>query len=86
VDAYNESEHLTGRYTKIEDNLAVPFDAMVLGVEVTVRKVNLRDDGMATVFQRDRDRQTSGILDLPLPDPLPEGAQWIAAYRQWNGR
>jgi hypothetical protein len=23
------------------------------------------------------------ILDLPLPTPPPEGAQWIEAYRRW---
>ncbi len=25
------------------------------------------------------------VLDLPLPEPPPKGAQWIAAYRRWAG-
>ncbi len=24
------------------------------------------------------------ILDLPLPTPLPAGAEWIEAYRRWS--
>jgi len=36
VDCYNESEQVTGLYTMIEDNLAVPFGTAVLGVPVTV--------------------------------------------------
>jgi hypothetical protein len=86
VDAYNDDEQLTGLYTMIEDNLAMPFDATVLGVEVTVRKVDLRADGIVAICHRGRDRQAIGVLDLPLPDPAPEGAQWIAAYRYWAGR
>jgi hypothetical protein len=25
------------------------------------------------------------VLDLPLPEPPPKGARWIAAYRHWTG-
>ncbi len=86
VDAYGDDEQLTALYTMIEDNLALPFDTTVLGVEVTVRRVDLRADGIVAFFHRGRDRQAIGILDLPLPDPAPQGAQWIAAYRRWAGR
>ncbi|MFE9958102.1 hypothetical protein [Micromonospora sp. NPDC005299] len=37
VDAYDADEQLSGLFTMIEDNLAVPFTTQVLGVEVTVR-------------------------------------------------
>jgi hypothetical protein len=33
VDCYNESELVTGWFTMIEDNLAVPFETAVLGVQ-----------------------------------------------------
>ena len=36
IDCYNEDEQVTGLFTMIEDNLAVPFQTTVLGVEVTV--------------------------------------------------
>lgn len=83
VDAYDDDEQLTGLYTMIADNLAVPFTTEVLGVEVTVRRIDLRAGGIVAVCHRSRLRQAIGILDLPLPDPPPEGAQWIEAYRYW---
>ncbi|MCH7231076.1 hypothetical protein L0U85_09455 [Glycomyces sp. L485] len=30
-------------------------------------------------------RQRIAMSDLPLPDPPPVGAEWVAAYRQWSG-
>jgi hypothetical protein len=30
-------------------------------------------------------KQPIAILDLPLPAPAPDGAQWIEAYRRWLG-
>jgi hypothetical protein len=85
VDAHGDDEQLTGLYTMIENNLAVPFTTQVLGAEVTVRRVDLRPDRIVAVCQRGRIRQSIGILDLPLPDPPPEGSQWIEAYRHWVG-
>ena len=35
VDAYNDDEQLTGLYTMIEDNLAMPFETTVLGAALT---------------------------------------------------
>jgi hypothetical protein len=86
VDANGDDEQLTGLFAMIEDNLAVPFETTVLGVEVTVRKVDLRADEIVAICHRGRDRQAIGILDLPLPDPAPVGAQWVAAYRHWAGQ
>jgi hypothetical protein len=86
VDAHDDDEQLTGLYTMIEDNLAMPFVATVLGVDVTVRRVDLRPGGIVAICHRGPMRQAIGILDLPLPDPAPEGAQWIAAYRRWAER
>jgi hypothetical protein len=86
VDCYDDDEQLTGLYTMIDDNLAVPFTTQVLGVEVTVRRVDLRHGEIVAICHRGRVRQAIGILDLPLPDPPPQGTQWIEAYRHWaNG-
>ena len=38
IDAYGESEQMTGFYTMLEDNLAVPFETEMLGVEVMVER------------------------------------------------
>ena len=56
VDCYNESECVTGFYTMLVDNLAVPFQSEVLGVEVTVTGVDLTEEG------RRRDSQVR-VLD-----------------------
>jgi hypothetical protein len=86
VDAYNDDEQLTGLFTMIEEHLAVPFTTAILGVEVTVRKVDLTADTIVAVCARGRHRQKIDLLDLPLPTPPPDGAAWIDAYRHWAGR
>ena len=84
VDCYNESEEVTGIFTMIEDNLAVPFATTMLGVEVTVERVDMNKAGeIVAVCRRGRDRQRVPVIDLPLPEPKPKGAEWIDAYRRW---
>ncbi len=84
VDAYGESEQLVGFYTMIDDNLAVPFETTVLGMPVTVRRVDLNNaNQIVAICVRGRERQAIPILDLPLPSPVPVGAEWIDAYRYW---
>ncbi|MEV6671144.1 hypothetical protein [Streptomyces sp. NPDC051162] len=84
VDAYGDDEQLTGLFTMIEENLALPFTTIVLGVEVSVVGVELTEDGRVVArCVRGSARQSIGILDLPLPASAPEGSQWIEAYRHW---
>jgi len=85
VDAYDD-EQLTGLFTMIEEHLVVPFTTTVLGMEVTVKKVDLTGDSIVAVCTRGRDRQRIDLLDLPLPTPPPNGTDWIDAYRYWAGR
>lgn len=86
VDAYGEDEQLTGLFTMIEENLAVPFGTTVLGVEVTVHGVDLSVDGrIVALCSRGPDRQRVGILELPMPTPAPGSAEWVEAYRHWAG-
>ena len=84
VDCYNESEEVTGIFTLLEENLTVPFITTILGVKVTVERVDLNKAGeVVAVCRRGRERQRVPVIDLPLPDPKPEGAEWIDAYRRW---
>jgi hypothetical protein len=86
VDSNSESEQLVGWLTMIVDNLAVPFETTVLGATVVVERIDLnRSDQIIAVCQRGRNRQSLPILDLPLPTPRPDGADWIEAYRRWLG-
>ena len=61
-----------------------PFKTEVLGVEVTVQHMDLTDDEqIVAVCTSGKLRQAIPILALPLPDPPPQGAEWIEAYRRW---
>jgi hypothetical protein len=84
IDAYDEYEQLTSFHVMIGERLAIPFRTTVLGVEVTVTKIDLLSgSGIVAICSRGKHRQAIGILDLPLPTPLPAGAEWIDAYRHW---
>jgi hypothetical protein len=84
VDAYDEDEQLSGFHAVIGERLTIPFRTTVLGVEVTVTKIDLLcGSGIVAICSRGKHRQAIGILDLPLPAPLPVGAEWISAYRRW---
>ena len=86
VDAYNDSEQAGGFFTMVEDHLSLPFVTQVLGQEVTVAKVDITNgDHIVAICSRGKATQAIPILDLPLPDSRPEGAEWIDAYRRWYG-
>ena len=86
TDAYNESEQAGGFFAMIEENLALPFVTQVLGQEVTVAKLDItKRDEIVAICSRGKATQAIPILDLPMPNPRPEGAEWIDAYRRWYG-
>jgi len=85
VDAYGEKEQVGVFLTMMEEHLAVPFSANILGVDVVVEKVDMTRSGqIVAIYRRDKIRQRIGILDLPLPTPAPAGTEWIAAYCHWR--
>ena len=63
VDAYGESEQAVGLYTMIEEHLALPFETMVLGVPVTVVRVDLtqRDELVAEGREMLLDQRNLGL-------------------------
>jgi len=84
VDAYGDSEQRTAFLTVLEECLDLPFETLVLGMPVTVERIDLTSaDEIVTVCRRGKARQVIPILDLPLPFPPPAGAEWIEAYRRW---
>ncbi len=83
VDAYDDEEQLGGFAVMIEDNLEMPFETTVLGVMVTVKSVTRTESGIVADCVHDGQHQAISVLDLPLPEPPPKGAEWIAAYRHW---
>ena len=85
VDAYNDSEQRVGFLTMLEENVELPFKTTVLGVEVIVERFDMNESEQIVVACRNgRTRQRIALLDLPLPNPLPRGFEWIEAYRHWD--
>ncbi|SRR5712691_5744027 len=84
VDCYNDSEQIAGFHTMVEENLDLPFKTRVLGVDVRVKGVELTEtQEIVAICTRGRIRQAIPLVRLPLPRPLPRGAEWIEAYRRW---
>jgi hypothetical protein len=84
VDACGESEQRVGFYTLLDERLETPFNTEILGVAVTVERIDMTDDEQIVALCRSgRTRQWIPILELPLPSPRPGGAEWIEAYRSW---
>ncbi|GAA2406375.1 hypothetical protein GCM10010191_12970 [Actinomadura vinacea] len=79
VDAYDEYEQFTAFHVVIEDNLAVPFQTTVLGVEVSVTKIDLLPgSGIVAICTRDKTtrRPASSTCHCPpLPRTVPNGSR-----------
>ena len=69
----------------IEDNLRVPFETEILGMNAIVERVDMTEnDEIVAVCRRVSKRQRISILEIRLPSPPPEGTEWIAAFRYWK--
>ena len=85
VDAYGESEQVTGFYTMMENDLRLPFETEILGMTAIVEGIDItEDDQLVAVCRKDKTKQRISLTELPLPSPRPEGAEWIVAYRYWR--
>lgn len=85
VDAYTESEQAVGFQATMDLHLQLPFETVILGVTVVVKKIDVTTSGdIVAVCYRGRERQAVPILELPLPDSPPTGWEWIEAYRRWR--
>jgi hypothetical protein len=84
VDAYGPAEQAVGFHATLEQELTLPFDTVVLGVTVTVQRLDVTDRGeIVAICSRGRERSSVPLVELPLPDPPPAGWEWIEAYRRW---
>ena len=85
MDAYGESEQVTGFYTMMENDLRLPFETEILGMTVNVEGIDItEDDQLVAVCRKDKTKQRISLSELRLPSPLPKGAEWIVAYRCWR--
>jgi hypothetical protein len=85
VDCYNDSEKITGWFTMIDENLAVPFEGTILGMPVVVERVDLTvNEQIVAICMRGPHKQSIPLVDLPRPASLPHGWEWVEAYQLWE--
>lgn len=83
VDAYGNDEQRVGFLTTLQERLDMPFEVQILGAPAKVERIDEVDHQIVAICRSGRFRQAIPILDLPLPDPRPVGAEWIEAYRRF---
>ncbi|MHB8512464.1 MAG: calcium-binding protein [Actinomycetota bacterium] len=84
VDCYNEDEQHGGFLVMLEENLACPMSALVVGAEVTVSGFDWNPPGEIVARCRRGDREHMiNVTALEWPGSQPSGAEWIQAYRLW---
>lgn len=84
VDCYNEEEQHGAFLVTLEDHIACPVRALVVGEEVTL--VGFDREGMGEIAAKCRrgDRTYRiNVTALEWPGALPPGAEWLEAYRAW---
>ena len=85
IDAYGESEQAASFYTMMENDLQLPFETEILGVAASVESIDItNDDELVAICRKGKTKQRISLMELPLPSPLPKGAEWIIAYRYWR--
>lgn len=86
VDCYGEAEEAACLLDALEEHVRLPFSTTILTVAVSVVRFELTDrDDIVAICARGGAQQAVPLVELPLPSPLPQGAEWIEAYRLWAG-
>ena len=86
VDCYNEYEQHTGLLTMIEDEVACPFRARVVGEEVEVLGFEPPAEGfgLKAVCRRRGKKYKVDVSALEWVEPHPAGFEWLQAYLMWR--
>jgi Calcium binding len=87
VDCYDEDEELSGFLTYLDEALEQPVEATVMGVPVTLLRVDSADGplrGLVAHCQRDGDDYQISLLDVAVPRETAV-SRVLAAYRHWAG-
>jgi hypothetical protein len=84
VDAYDEYEQRVGFLSMIQDNVPVPFQAVLHGDPVTISEIDGDDRVIKATIQKNGKSYPVDILDLEIDDAKVTGSEWVAAYRKWE--
>ena len=89
VDCYDEEEQLSGLVEMVHQEVAVPFQAIVLGEVVQVVDVESPENdsfGLDLVCEHKGKRYPIDARSVDLLPPLPDGHLYLAAYLAWKRR
>lgn len=84
VDAYDEYEQRVGFLQMIQDNVPVPFQAILHGDAVTASEIDGDDRVIKVTIKKNGKTYPVDILDLKINYASVKGSTWIAAYRKWE--
>jgi hypothetical protein len=87
VDAYDEDEQHSGLLSTIDEQLAFPFQAKVLGEVVTVVGMEWPEEdglGLDFVVERNGEQHRVEARSVDVLPPFPAGHLFLAAYLDWK--
>lgn len=84
VDCHDEYEAMEGFVVMMEDELKFPFDAKMLGEDITVVSINSENNRIVAKVKKGSKQYIVDVLDLQDVKDV-KSAEWIEAYRQWRG-
>jgi len=87
VDAHDEYEQHSGLLTMVQEEVAFPFRARVLGEGLDVVDMEWPEDdgfGLDLVCERGGKRHRVEARNVELIPPLPAGHLYLAAYLAWK--
>ncbi|MBI4162207.1 MAG: hypothetical protein HY513_00865 [Candidatus Aenigmarchaeota archaeon] len=84
TDCHDEYEAIEGFVVTMEDKLKVPFDAKMLGEDITVVEINSKGNRIVARIKKGSKHYIVDILDMEDIKNV-KNSEWIEAYRQWRG-
>lgn len=85
VDCYTEDEQHGAFLVMLQEHVACPFRALVVGEEVEVRDFDWdgTPQGIVAICKRKGRPYRVGLTSLKWAGRPPAGAEWFDAYRAW---
>ncbi len=87
TDAYGDSEQHAAFLTALEDELAFPFSAKVMGENVNVVAMEWperNEFGLNLIVRNSSGRHRIDARSVELTKPFPDGHLTLAAYLNWR--
>ena len=89
VDCNDEHDQISGLFTMVDQELAFPFPARVLGEHVEVTSATTADYdslGIDLVVVHKGKEYSIAAHSIELETPLPDGHLYLAAYLEWKSK